>query len=210
MRIWLLFLALALLFAVPFILFGDAFEAWLSGDGAKKWLESFGSWAWAVAVALLVGDLVLPVPATAVMTGLGILYGPLAGGLIGAAGSFLSGSLAYVACRFAGRRAARVLAGAEDLARGEKFFARSGGWAVAFSRWMPLMPEVVACMAGLVRMQAARFFLALACGSLPMALVFAALGHAGAEKPIIALAASAIIPLVLWGVIRRTPIYRDR
>ena len=125
MRIWLLFLTLALLFAVPFLLFGDAFEAWLAGDGAKKWLESFGAWAWAVAVALLVGDLVLPVPATAVM-------------------------------------------------------------------------------AGLARMQASRFFVALACGSLPMALVFAALGHAGAENPVLALAASAIIPLVLWGLIRRT------
>jgi len=201
MRIWVIFLGLAVLFAVPFLLFGKSFDAWLAGDAAVEWLRSHGSWAWAAAIVLLVGDLVLPVPATAVMAALGILYGPVLGGLVGAAGSILSGALAYAACRAAGRPAALRLAGAEGLARGERFFARTGGWAVALSRWMPLLPEVVACMAGLARMPALRFLAALVCGSLPMAVTYALLGHAGTSRPALAVAACALIPLVLWAAV---------
>jgi len=202
MRLWILLIALAVLFAVPFLLFGGEFDEWFAGEGAVAWLRGHGSWAWAAAVLLLVSDLVLPVPATAVMAALGIIYGPVTGGLIGAAGSWLSGAVAYGLCRAAGRPAALRLAGAEGLARGERFFERSGGWAVALSRWLPLLPEVVACMAGLTRMPAGRFLAALACGSLPMAAAYAAIGHAGAEHPALALAASAVIPLLLWAAVR--------
>jgi uncharacterized membrane protein YdjX (TVP38/TMEM64 family) len=203
MRIWILFIGLAVLFAVPFVLFGENFDEWLDGKRALEWLKGYGAWAWAMAVALLVGDLLLPIPATAVMAALGMLYGPVAGGLIGGAGSMLSGIVAYLLCRHAGRGAALRLAGEEELKKGERFFARSGGFAVALSRWMPLMPEVIACMAGLVRMKAAVFLAALACGSLPMAFAFACLGHLGTDKPALALAASAVIPLVLWTAARR-------
>ncbi len=128
-------------------------------------------------MGLLVSDLVLPVPATGVMAALGVLYGPVRGGLIGAVGSILSGSIAYGLCRLLGRRAAVKLAGEKDLARAEGFFDSAGGWAVALSRWLPVLPEAVACLAGLARMRALSFFIALACGSIPMAFAFAALGH---------------------------------
>ncbi len=203
MRIALLLLLLAALFVIPFLLLGSEFDAWLTTEGAVNWLRSFGVWAWAVAILLLLSDLVLPVPATAVMAGLGIIYGPVAGGLIGAAGSCLAGLVGYGACRLAGRRAALFLAGKKDLERGERFFSRSGGWAVVLSRWMPLLPEVVACMAGLMRMPISRFLAALVCGSLPMAVVFASLGHAAVERPVIALSASALAPLLLWFVAMR-------
>ena len=90
------------------------------------------------------------------------------------------------------------LLGRRDLERGEWLFARIGGWAVALSRWLPLLPEVVACMAGLTRMPARTFFVALACGSVPLGFAFAAIGHAGAERPALTLALSAGLPLVLW------------
>lgn len=203
MRIWILFIGLAVLFAVPFMLFGEKFDQWLDGTRALDWLKSYGAWAWAMAVALLVGDLLLPIPATAVMAALGMLYGPVMGGLIGGAGSMLSGIVAYLLCRYAGREAALRLAGEEDLNKGERFFAQSGGYAVALSRWMPLLPEVVACMAGLTRMPAALFLAALTCGSLPMAFTFAYFGHLGTERPALALTASAVVPLGLWIVARR-------
>ena len=203
MRIVLLFLLLAAIFVIPFLILGGKFDAWLTTETAVSWLRSFGDWAWAVAILLLLSDLVLPVPATAVMAGLGIIYGPVAGGLIGAAGSCLAGLVGYGACRLAGRRAALFLTGEKDLERGERFFSRSGGWAVVLSRWMPLLPEVVACMAGLMRMPFPRFFVALVCGSLPMAIVFASLGYAAVDRPLLALSASALAPLLLWFVAKR-------
>lgn len=199
MRVGLAVIGIAVAFTIPFLLWGGAFESSFSAQGSTEWLEQYGAWAWAAAIGLLMSDLVLPVPATAVMAALGMLYGPVVGGLIGAVGSFLGGTLAYVLCRLLGQRAARRLVGERDLERGRRFFARTGGWAVALSRWLPLLPEIITCLAGLTRMSAGRFFVALACGCLPMALVFAALGTAGMTGLVV----SALVPLALWPLAAR-------
>lgn len=194
MRLLAIFVVLALVFTVPFLLWGDDITA----ERAAAWLRSYGDLAWAPAILVLVADLVLPVPATAVMSFLGLVYGTVIGGLVGAAGSFLAGCLAYFLCRFLGRGAAVRIAGARDLERGERLFREAGGWVVALSRWLPLVAEVVACMAGLTRMPVLPFLTALACGSLPMAFTFAAIGSEGVERPVLAIALSALLPLVLW------------
>jgi uncharacterized membrane protein YdjX (TVP38/TMEM64 family) len=134
-------------------------------------------------------DLVLPIPATAVMAALGFVYGPVAGGLIATSGSFLSGALGYLLCRWFGRPVAVRLLGPKDLLEGEQLFARVGGWLVVLSRWLPVFPEVIACMAGLSRMPPLAFFAALACGSAPLGFVFAM---------VLAIALSAGLPPLLW------------
>ena len=197
-----LFVALAVLFLIPFALWGEGLGRALTPAGAVAWLADYGRWAWAAGLLLLAMDLVLPVPATAVMAALGFVYGPLAGGLLGAAGSILSGLLAYGLCRLLGRRGAARLLGPGDLARAERLFARVGGWLVVLSRWLPLFPEVIACMAGLARMPAGAFVAALACGSLPLAFAFAAVGHAGVDRPGLALGLSALLPPLLWLAVR--------
>ena len=45
--------------------------------------------------------------------------------------------------------------------RGHQLFHDYGGWILALSRWLPLLPEVVACMAGLFHMSARPVALAL-------------------------------------------------
>ena len=42
-------------------------------------LRKYESWAWALGIALIWADLVLPVPQTAVIAALGIIYGTLLG-----------------------------------------------------------------------------------------------------------------------------------
>lgn len=168
----------------------------------KSWLENQGPWAWAAGVSLLCADIVLPIPGTIVMSVLGFLYGPLLGGLVAAFGSVLSGLIAYTACRFAGRRAAEWIAGREQLARGEAWFQTgSAGWLVAVSRWTPVLPEAIACLAGLARMPFGSFVTALLCGSLPLGFAFAAIGHLGAEQhELLAVTMSAVLPLALYGL----------
>jgi uncharacterized membrane protein YdjX (TVP38/TMEM64 family) len=161
-------------------------------------MEGYGAWAWAAGIVLLVADIVLPVPSTVVMSALGWMYGWWIGGLICSAGSMLSGIVAYGACRWLGRGAARWIAGEEGLRRGEEIFEKSGGWLVALSRWMPVLPEAVACLAGLSRMRRRVFFPALVCGSLPTGFAFAAIGHLGQSEPGWAMALSCIVPVVLW------------
>ncbi|MCZ6793093.1 MAG: VTT domain-containing protein [Planctomycetota bacterium] len=194
MRLFWIFVGLSVVLAVPFLVWNDRLVH--AGD----WVLEWGDWAWAFGTLLLVVDVFLPVPATAVMSVLGLTYGPLQGGLIGAGGYMLSGCLAYTLCRLLGRRAALRIAGARDLERGERLFRSVGGWMVALSRWLPLFSEVVACMAGLTRMPVGAFLLALACGSLPMAFTFAVVGSAGVEHPTLALTLSAVLPLGLWPI----------
>ena len=177
MRLFWLFIGLAALVLIPFLIWGDRFEDTFSATGAAEWLRGYGGRAWLAAIVLLASDLVLPVPSTMVFTALGIVYG---------------------ACLRFGEAAALRLLGKEDYARGQKLFRRSGGWIVVVSRWLPVLPEVISCMAGLARMPWQRFFVALVCGSAPPAFAFAFLGQAGSQHPGLALAASAVAAPVLW------------
>jgi uncharacterized membrane protein YdjX (TVP38/TMEM64 family) len=201
MRLALTFLAFALIITIPFLIWGDWFERMFTGDALQHWLASYGrTWGWLAAVLLLVMDLFLPVPGTAVMSGLGYVYGAVAGGIAAAAGSFLSGALAYGLCRYCGEPMARRLLGAKGLEQGTKLFAGGGGgFIVAGSRCLPLLPEIVACMAGLTGMPAARFFTALACGSIPVGFVFAWIGAAGRDAPGLAIGLSVLVPVLLYG-----------
>ncbi len=134
---------------------------------------------------------------------MGFVYGPILGGLLSALGSFLGGSIAYFLCRLLGRSVALKILGEKDLAKGEQMFQNIGGWLVALSRWMPLLPEVIACLAGLIRMPVLLFHLALLCGALPLGFVFAAIGHAGTDYPVPALLLSALLPPILWFGVQR-------
>ncbi|HEC71808.1 MAG TPA: hypothetical protein ENI28_08395, partial [Roseobacter sp.] len=90
-RLLLLVLVIAALSILPFLLWGDQIEADLSQKGAAEWMRGFGSSAWMVGLGLIVLDIVLPVPASAIMAALGIVYGPLIGGVVSAVGSIVAG-----------------------------------------------------------------------------------------------------------------------
>ncbi|NBQ24838.1 MAG: hypothetical protein EBU26_11385, partial [Verrucomicrobia bacterium] len=96
-RLIFIFIGLSMAMVVPFFLWGEAWN-W-STDQALEWLHSYGQWAGLMACLLLIGDILLPIPSTAVMAGLGLIYGPWIGGLIGGLGSFLAGFIAYGLCR---------------------------------------------------------------------------------------------------------------
>lgn len=198
MRLFWLFIALVMIVLIPFGIWGDQLTAMFSQEGSVNWMQQFGNWAWIGGVALLISDLFLPIPGTVVMAALGYLYGPIWGGIIASLGSFLSGILAFGLCRMIGRNAAKWLLGEKDLAKGETIFKNAGGWIVAISRWLPVFPEVVACMAGLSRMKIWIFVLALACGSIPLGFTFAYIGYAGIENPTLAIGLSAGLPPILW------------
>jgi uncharacterized membrane protein YdjX (TVP38/TMEM64 family) len=208
MRFFLLFIALAAIVLIPFFIWGDTLMAFFSWEQSLAWLSGYGTWAWAIAIVLLIADLFLPLPATVIMSALGYIYGPVLGGLLSAAGSFASGVLAYWLCRMLGEHAATWVLGKKEYERGKKISAQIGGWVVALSRWLPVFPEVVACMAGLTRMPVKNFYLALASGSLPLGFIYAFVGNAGLTNPGLAFGLSAGMPLVIWFVVSR--VLRDR
>jgi uncharacterized membrane protein YdjX (TVP38/TMEM64 family) len=203
MRLLWLFLVLAVLVMVPFLIWGESFGRFFEPEETEEWFSELGrSWAWLAGIGLLVSDLFLPIPGTVVMSALGYVYGPWLGGIFAAMGSMLAGIVAYALCRKMGRRAAEWIAGKEDLAKGEAIFGGSaGGWIVALSRWLPVMPEVIACLAGMARMPWRRFLVAMACGSVPLGFTFAAIGKWAHEHPGLGLLLSAGLPPLLWAII---------
>lgn len=203
LRFALLVAAVAACVVVPFLLWGGAIERLLGAGDPTLFLRQWGGIAWAVAVGLLVGDLVLPVPTTGVMAALGVVYGPVLGGAIATGGAMLAALVAYLVGRLLGRPAVHALMGAEATRDGEVLFARSGGWIVALSRWVPVLSEVMACIAGLSRMPLRQFLVAASCGAVPLGFAFAGIGHVGADAPALTIVLSALLPAALWPFARR-------
>ena len=187
----------------PWLIWGEAFERSFSLVGTLTWLRELGPWAAAAGVGLLVADIALPIPSTIVMSALGATYGFWVGGLLSILGSMLAGLTAYGLARWAGRPAAIWIAGEDSLVRTEELFARGGAWLVLTSRWLPILPEAVACLAGLARMPFRTFFWALMVGSIPLGLTFAWVGTLTEDREGLALALSAGLPIGAWLLIQR-------
>jgi uncharacterized membrane protein YdjX (TVP38/TMEM64 family) len=202
-RLLALFFLLAVIVIVPFALWGEETERLWSTQALVEATSGSLSYAWLIVVALLVADILLPVPNTAVIAAGGILYGPLLGGAVATLGLTASGLVGYGASRHFGRPVARWLIGEQGLGEGDRLFASSGGWLVAGSRWLPILPEVVSCMAGLARMPLYRFVLAMLCGVVPLAFIFSTAGYYGADRPLLTLVLTALLPLPVWYAIRR-------
>lgn len=201
-RVWILVALVLAGVLVPWAIWGGRLEEALDPAGISRALGSDPLPAALVGVGLICLDVLLPIPATPVMSALGLVLGPWLGGLVSAAGSFLAGCLAYGVARWLGRAPAAWVAG-EGMAGLEARFAAQGGWLVALSRWTPVLPEAVAALAGVARMPFGRFAAALACGSAPLGLAFAWVGHLGHASPALALALSAALPPLLWWVASR-------
>ena len=169
----------------------------MNANEAVLLLQGHGSWAWAVAVALIWADVVLPIPQTSVIAALGLIYGAPLGGLIGSVGLITGGLLGYGLMFTSARRLARRLAG-PALHRMESVFERKGAWAIILTRSLPYSTaEAAVFLAGLAGMPIRKFVVALTVGSVPTAFVFAAVGAGWADQPLLALAVSYLLPIFL-------------
>src|SRR4029453_17765035 len=74
-------------------------------------VRKYDAWAWAVGIALIWADLVLPVPQTVVIAALGIIYGTVLGGLLGSVGLITGGLLGYVLMLTSARRMVKRFVG---------------------------------------------------------------------------------------------------
>lgn len=191
-------IGIAALFLLSWGLFGEGLEEVWNVEKLAGYFEQAKSWAWLLGILLLLVDLLLPIPGTIVMSALGVVYGFWIGGLIATIGSMLAGILGYGVGRFFDESFAKRWLGERDFEKGKSLFERGGAWVVAISRALPILPEVLACMAGLLRMPFGKFVIALACGSVPMGFLFAWIGAIGREQPAWGFAFSIGVPAVLW------------
>jgi uncharacterized membrane protein YdjX (TVP38/TMEM64 family) len=165
-------------------------------------LRKYESSAWALGIALIWADVVLPVPQTVVIVALGIIYGTLLGGLLGSLGLITGGLLGYALMRTSARRVVQRFVRARSLQKMERLFDQRGAWAIVFTRGFPYtVPEIIVFLAGLAGMPMRKFIAALTIGSVPIAFAFAAMGAGWADQPILALVVSYVLPILLLPIV---------
>lgn len=207
-KFWLVPAALVVLVVGPFLLWGEDLAGFLAPAAESGGYPGGARWMWLLAIGLLIADIFIPVPTTSIIAALGIVYGPVAGAGVAVVGTLLAAVAGYGLGRGLGRPIAARFVG-ESLPRGERLFARHGGWIVAASRWAPVLPEVISVVAGVSRMRFAAFVAAAFCGVVPLCAVFALVGHLGADRPVLTLVLSALAPLLLWRVAARLGFARE-
>lgn len=139
------------------------------------WLRQGGVWAAALGVALLVADVLLPVPSSLVMVAHGALFGVLAGTLLSLVGSTGAAVFGFWIGRRGGKLLERLVT-AWERERANRLLEQWGTLAVIVTRPIPLLAETVAIMAGASSLGWGRTALAALAGSLPPALLYALTG----------------------------------
>ncbi len=197
-KIFFIILLLAIIFTASFALWGEQFNLIFSQQACTDLFHRIKPYAWLLGIALLLGDIILPIPASGVMAALGSVYGLWLGILFSITGSAAAGFTGYVLARFAGRKIPSLFADQSELDRFQRFFNRWGGSAIIVSRAMPIMPEVMTILAGLAGMSLGRFTIALFLGTVPTSFLFVFLGAYSRNEPVWGVGIAVIIPLFIW------------
>jgi len=142
-----------------------------------------GAWVGLVIFGLLAADLVLPIPSSIVMTLSGYFLGVGTGTLVSFGGAMVSALLGFGLCRGFGQKAFNRLIGQDDVSRVERLLERYGAWAIILSRSVPMLTEVMSCLAGLSRMRFPLFLSLSVAGTLPLCLVYAWAGSKSQQTP---------------------------
>jgi uncharacterized membrane protein YdjX (TVP38/TMEM64 family) len=168
------------------------------------WLSRGGPIAALAGIGLLVGDIVLPVPATLVMIAHGALFGIAGGTLVSLAGGLGAGLFGF----FLGRRGGPLLdrlMSAEERRRVDAMLAKWGDLAVIVTRPVPIVAETVAILAGASTMRWGRMAFATFAGCLPIAAIYAVTGATARrlDSTVLVFVLVMVVAGLFWAVGRR-------
>lgn len=141
----------------------------------SPWLTTASVVAAVIGVALLIGDVVLPVPSSLVMIALGSLFGLWLGAGLSLIGAVGAGTVGFGIGRGGGGALNRFI-GPRERERADRFVGRWGLVAIALTRAVPILAETTVIVAGTSRIRWPAMLAAVVIGSLPVAFVFAAIG----------------------------------
>ncbi len=208
-RFIVLVLLVLLVPILPFAIVGEQSERWIIDNLLTgSYLTDGNLWALFLVVAVLASDILLPVPSSGVMTFTGASLGWLKGSILCFVGLMLSCLIGYLLGRYFGLPLVRRFVAADELQDMATRLNKPGLWVLAGFRGVPVLAEASVLVAGVVRMQPRRFWIAVTVANLCIALIYNGLGHyaRGADWLVYALVISILLPLVLllaWWVVRR-------
>ncbi len=163
------------------------------------WLGKGGWVAAAVGVGLLVVDVLVPVPSSAVMVAHGALFGVVAGTLL----SLTGGVGATLFGFFLGRRSRGLLGrlvSVEEQRRAERLLHRYGALAIIVTRPVPILAETTAIMAGASSLRWRTAALAGLVGNVVPACVYAIAGAVAAsfDSQVVVFASVLAVATLFW------------
>jgi uncharacterized membrane protein YdjX (TVP38/TMEM64 family) len=183
-------------FLITFVI-ADATSLPLLTD-AQTYLDRSSLPTAVLSVGLLVADVALPVPASAIMVAQGAAFGLVAGALLALLGATGATMVAYLVGRRSQPWVHRLVSPAEQR-RAAALMERHGMWAVVISRPVPLLAETVAILGGVERLPWRQVLLAGAAGNLIPSLAYAAVGALTASfvNGMVVFAAVCLVALVV-------------
>jgi len=205
-----LILVLAAIFASTFILAKltgiisvEKIELWLT---AAKNIDTF--MLSALIVMLLFSDLFIAVPTLTVMILSGYFLGHMNGAITSIIGVMLAGITGYILSSIFGHKLEKLIVkDSQQRLELREQFTRYGLLMIIFSRAIPILPEITACLSGLTKMPFTKFLFAWTVSSVPYAVIATYSGSiSSVENPkpaIITAVALTVIMWFAWFVIKR-------
>jgi uncharacterized membrane protein YdjX (TVP38/TMEM64 family) len=184
-----------LVILVPFFFFHEYFDGWTAD--LLKTSSRHPVYTAAVLCILLASDIVLPVPSSIISTGAGFLLGFFYGTIVSFAGMTLGCLIGYVLGKGSGR-VMRWL-DIETRLRMERFFKRSGKWAIIIARPIPVLAEATVFFAGISKMNFTAFAWTTSLSNLGISMVYATVGSYSISVNSVLLAFSGAILLPAAG-----------
>ncbi|HEV7506922.1 MAG TPA: VTT domain-containing protein [Thermoanaerobaculia bacterium] len=168
------------------------------------WLSRGGWIAAALGFALLVADVLLPVPSSLVMIAHGALFGVVGGTLLSLAGSLGAGLFGFALGRRGGPLLDRLVPEDERL-RANALLERWGDLAIVVTRPVPILAETLSILAGTSSMSWSRMTVATFAGSLPAALIYALAGATARSLDNVALVFGLVLGVtgIFWLIGKR-------
>jgi uncharacterized membrane protein YdjX (TVP38/TMEM64 family) len=175
--------------------------------GIEAEIKSWGNWAVAASIGLMVAHSLVPFPAEFITFANGMLFGPVWGVVITWTGAMLGAALAFALARWLGRPFVDALMNERHRAAMDRWLRRQGIGVLLLSRLMPLISfNVINYAAGLTPISWWTFLWTTGVGILPITTLLVVTGDQiwnGGGHAWIYLVAVAAAGTLLWYLIAR-------
>ncbi len=197
----ILMVIILLVLILPFLAFGDRFEAW--GDSLRETPPPAGTTA-LIVIGLLSTDIFLPVPSSVVSTLAGWQLGWLVGTLVSWLGMSVGAALGFWLARVWGRPIAMRLSSELELERMAQLSRRFGPSLLMITRGVPVFAEASVLLMGMNQLPWKRFLLPVGVTNLVISLGYSIFGDVSGQNEWLelAIAASIAIPVLLVTMFR--------
>lgn len=187
------------LIVIPFLIWAEPMERAMNAVFATT--RQHPATGALVIIALLAGDVVLPIPSSLVSAFAGAAFSWVMGTVVIWVGMTLGCIAGYGLGASAGRGLARFLIGEKDLAKAKALFSDIGPAALILVRAVPVFAEASTITAGATRMPFLSFMLSTSLANVGVAVAYAAAGAAAAHMGsfLIVFLSLCLVPALAWG-----------